>query len=197
MKATVLVLGCGRKQDMALYGIAHAGVPLTPEQVTFLTLDGDASVNPTLVCDLGNDPIALPDDSVDLAVAMHVLEHIGVQGDTRQWFAFWEELYRVMKPDGILQFECPLHSSVWAWADPTHVRGVSEYTFLYFNQDAYRHKESAIPSYRIRADFAQLEFARVPDNGNADVREIEAVSMIRGSLRARKPLKPWWEDVTP
>lgn len=195
MKPTVLILGCGRKQDIARYGLMNGTTPLTAEDVNFLTLDGDASVNPTLVCDLGNTPIPLPEDSVDLAVALHVLEHIGVQGDTRQWFSFWEDLYRVLRPGGVLQLECPLHSSVWAWADPTHVRGISEYTFLYFNQDSYRHKDSAIPTYRIRADFEPIGWQRLPDGGNADVREVETHSMLQGRLRARKPFKGWWEDL--
>lgn len=195
---TVLVLGCGLKQSPEDYFQQDW---LESHALTLVTLDANPLVNPTLVCRLGTDPIALEDDSVDIVIAMHLLEHVGQQGDTTEWFGFWEELYRVMKPGAMLRFECPYYNSLWAWADPTHVRAISEMTFLYFNQDAYRAPQSAIPRFRINADFA---FARdsfgkpvweLVRDGNADVREKEPHgSHIRGLLVARKPFRPWWMD---
>ena len=168
----------------------------------FIGLDANPAVAPQMVCRLGLDPIPLPDDSVSLIIANHLLEHIGQQGDTTQWFQFWEECYRVLRPAGGLQFECPYYSSLWAWADPTHVRAISEMTFLYFNQEAYRAPDSAIPRFRIRADFAfaphpntgQANWETFPDWGNPDVMAKEPVSHIRGMLAARKPFRGWWED---
>lgn len=195
-KQTILVLGCGRKQDPKFYGLKRAnGDDVTTDEIHWVTLDMDPYVEPKIVATLGIDAIPLPDDSVDLVIAMHVLEHIGTQGQTKEWFQFWEEAYRILKPDGRLQFECPLSSSVWAWADPTHVRAINEYCFLYFNQNAYREAYSAIPTYRVRADFVPEVFDRRPDAMNADVRKLETHSMLAGVLRARKPFKGWWEDV--
>lgn len=193
---TVLHLGCGRTkrtaEDLGLtFADAH-GTPYAGE-VRILNLDGNPDVAPDLLCRLGLDPIPLPDDSVDLIVAMHVIEHIGQTGQTEGWFQFWEEAYRVLRPNGRLSFECPYHSSVWAWADPTHVRAISEYTFLYFNQDAYR-CGGAIPDYRIRCDFQNGGMVVRKDTTNEEVAAKEAVSFINGTLIARKPLKPWWED---
>lgn len=194
-KLTVLVLGCGRKQDPAFYGLSRMdGTPVEASDLNWITLDADPWVQPAIVCTLGVDPIPMPDDSVDLAIAMHVIEHIGTQGQTQEWFQFWEELYRVLKPGGRLQFECPLATSVWAWADPTHTRGITEYSFLYFMQDSYRHKHSAIPTYRIKCDFESVVLERRPDAMNPDVRKLEEHTMIGGILRAKKPLRPWWED---
>lgn len=194
-KQTILVLGCGRKQDPAYYGLYRQdGSPVDVQEIDWITLDRDPWVQPHIVVELGVDPIPLPDDSVDFVIAMHVLEHIGQQGQTKEWFFFWEDLYRVLKPGGRLQFECPLASSVWAWADPTHSRAINEYVFLYFNQDAYRERQSAIPTYRVKADFVPLSYERRADAVNADVRKLEEHSMLAGVLRARKPLKPWWGD---
>lgn len=194
-KQTILVLGCGRKKDPAYYGLKRIdGSAVTAEDIHWLTLDMDAHVEPDLLCTLGRDTIQMPNNSVDLVIAMHVLEHIGTQGQTDEWFRFWEDLYRILKPNGRVQFECPLATSVWAWADPTHTRGITEYSFVYFNQDSYRKEGSAIPTYKVRCDFEALEFDRRPDAVNPDVRKLEQHSMLAGILRARKPLKPWWED---
>jgi SAM-dependent methyltransferase len=192
---TALDLGCGRrKADYQLAAYGPDGQPYACDW-RVLRLDASPEVQPDLLCVLGRDRIDLPDDSVHVALAMHVLEHIGRQGETAEWFHFWQELYRVMVPGGRVQLECPLASSLWAWADPTHTRALNEYSFLYLNQDAYRCGGS-IPDYRIQCDFVPVtEWARVPDAGNEDVRQKEAVSFLQGTLAARKPLKPWWEDV--
>lgn len=169
--ATVLHLGCGRREHVE-------GV---------VTLDADARVNPDLVCTLGEDRIPLADDSVDVAVANHVLEHIGVQGETVRWFQFWEDLYRVLKPGALFTFESPLYSSVWAWADPSHTRALSPESFVFFNQDAYRLPGSSISPFRVRCDFT-------PVGNIAYVGDDRGGSHFGGTLRARKPLRPWWES---
>src|SRR6185369_14175754 len=132
-----LVLGSGRTAS-------------GPDRVT---LDADARLWPDVVCTLGKDPLPFADDHFDAATAVHVLEHIGKQGETSEWFQFWEELYRVLKPSGLLAIEAPLYSSVWAWADPTHVRALSPEAFAFFDQDNYRIAGSSISPYRVRCDF--------------------------------------------
>lgn len=177
---TILHLGCGRKGRQPQINI--------PEGAEVISLDADARLEPDIVCCLGRDSIPLPTDSIDSAVAIHVLEHVGVQGDTTEWFHFWEELYRVLKPEGRLEFESPLWSGVWAWGDPSHVRALSPESFIFFGQDNYRIKESAISPFRIRCDFTPLSFTKL-----ALVKDGPAVH-FRGVLTAHKPLAPWWED---
>lgn len=167
---TILHLGCGRIEP-----VQNAGANI-------ITLDADAMLNPMLVCELGIDPIPLANDSVDLAIAEHVLEHIGRQGDTAEWFFFWEELYRVLKPSGQLRFLSPLYSSVWAWSDPSHTRALSPESFTFFNQDAYRIEGSSISPFRIRCDFKPHHFNTEYADGS-----------FSGWLTVRKPLVPWWE----
>ncbi len=164
-----LHLGCGRKTlDVRIGDV--------------VTLDADEKCNPDVVCVLGRDELPFPENHFDAAVAIHVLEHIGRVGETWGWFFFWEELYRVLKPGAELQFESPLWSSVWAWADPSHVRPLSPEALGFFDQANYRIKGSAISPYRIRCDFVALPPYIDTMNGN-----------FRGVLRARKPLRPWWE----
>jgi SAM-dependent methyltransferase len=200
---TVLHLGCDDKHTPEQLGLT-LGEGYAAHTVRMINLDMNPHVMPDLLCTLGKDPIALPDESVDFVIAMHVIEHIGDSpGDVTAWFYFWQELYRVMKPGAVLQFECPYYSSMWAWADPTHVRAISEMTFLYLNQDAYR-MGGAIPDYRIPFDFVVQRRRRgtvlepcldmIPDHTNEDIRKKEAISFIRGRLEARKPLRPYWED---
>ena len=187
----VLHLGCGRKgRDVPLIP-----EPLDPYLSHVTTLDGDPFLEPDIVCELGVQPIPLPDDSVDIAVANHVLEHIGRQGETYEWFAFWEELYRVLVPDGELRFESPLYDSVWCYADPSHTRALSPQAFVFLAQDSYRIPGSAISPFRIRCDFVPAKpFQGVPDS-NPEIAAIEQFSHFRGTLKAIKPLNLWWSDV--
>jgi hypothetical protein len=193
---TVLHLGCGRKKTLEAMGLKlnQGGKEIDPARIKLVNLDRLADVEPDVLCELGTDRINLPDDSVDAVMALHVLEHIGQQGVIDSWFQFWTEIYRVMKPGAYLRFECPYSQSVWCWADPTHVRAINQYSFLYLNQDAYRSPGSAIPDYRPQFDFDLVACEVIPDHTNEEVRKIEPFSFIRGTLQARKPLRPYWTD---
>lgn len=192
---TVLHLGCGRKKTLAALGLQMTEPDGSPTQrdVKLINLDRLADVEPDVLCELATDRIDLPDDSVDFVLALHVLEHIGVQGEIEGWFHFWTELYRVMKPNAVIRFECPHSSSVWCWADPTHVRAINQYVFTYLNQDNYTIKGSAIPDYRPHFDFVvAAPFELIPDHTNPD--NTEPIAFIRGTLMARKPFRPYWAD---
>lgn len=191
----VLHLGCGRKKIDAADLFAYVGLQgMDTADVEILHLDADRRLSPDLVCELGVDPIPLPDDSVDLVIAWHVLEHIGTQGQSAGWFRFWEDLYRVLTPDGWLYAECPHYTSIWAWSDPTHTRAISEHSFLFFNQDSYRIPGSMISPYRIDCDFQWAGIGGM-DKGWVLVPDAQDVrnTSLRFALSARKPLRPWWE----
>lgn len=192
----ILHVGCGRKQVSAADLFASVGLsPMDPHEATVTHLDADAALKPDIVCRLGTGAIPLPDDSVDMIVAWHILEHIGKQGEAAEWFQAWEELYRVLVPNGWIYAESPYHDSVWAWGDPTHTRAISEHAFVFFNQDSYRIPGNMISPYRVACDFQWMGlsglrkgWAVIQDERDPQVRS------LRFAVAARKPLRPWWED---
>lgn len=196
----VLQLGCGRKQRLEqlppIKCYSADGVEVFPP-IRLINLDGMAHAGAHLTATLGVDPIALPSDSVDLMLATHVLEHIGRQGELEGWLQFWGEAYRVLTPGGRVQFLSPYFTSVWCWADPTHSRAINEFVFLYLNQDSYRvpAEQTAIPDYRPPCDFELQRWHLVADVTNAAVQRREGRSHMEGALVARKPFRPYWEEI--
>ncbi len=61
------------------------------------------------------------------------------------------ELHRIMVPGGTAIIRAPYYNSMRAWQDPTHVRAISEATFLYYNQDWL--KANKLDHYPIKCDF--------------------------------------------
>jgi len=57
--------------------------------------------------DLNWEPIPFPDDSFDLVVASHIIEHLD------DGVAFFGECLRVVKPGGLLYVEAPSERSLW------------------------------------------------------------------------------------
>lgn len=85
---------------------------------------------PDVVCDLGGAPWPWPDNSVDEAVASHVLEHL----TTAQLFHFMRECYRVMKAGAILSVTLPHPQHDLFLGDPTHQRPVMPGTLAMFSK---------------------------------------------------------------
>lgn len=90
------------------------------------TLDLNAVGNPDVVHDLNQTPYPLPDSTFDLVICLHVLEHVThlVEATT--------ELWRVLKPGGLLFVEVPYFTSVHFFTDPTHVHAFSSRSFDYY-----------------------------------------------------------------
>lgn len=162
--------------------------------VTVTHLDADHALEPDYLCTLGRDRIPCDDDTFDLVIAWHVLEHVGRQGETTEWFQCWEELYRVLAPNGWVYGESPYYDSIWAWSDPTHTRALSEHSFVFFAQDSYRVAESAISPYRIRCDFGWLGLGSLPHGHHVITHPTDSrVRSMRFAMVARKPFVGWWE----
>jgi len=98
-----------------------------------------------LICDLERFPWPFDDCSVDEIYCSHYIEH------TPDLIAFMNEVYRVLKPGAKAEFFAPYYSSIRAWQDPTHLRAISEATFLYFN--AEWRTANQLDHYGITADF--------------------------------------------
>lgn len=87
------------------------------------------------------EPIQFGDDSFDSVSAMDFLEHIprqinGANGELRNSFVLvMNEIYRVLKPNGILFASTPIYPHPAAFIDPTHVNIMSDKSYTYFIGD--------------------------------------------------------------
>lgn len=127
-----LLIGAGESRIKYL---SRRGQPSTFKNVT--TLDIDPSHKPDVVHDLNVLPWPFPDNSFDEVHAYQVLEHIGIQGDYRAFFAHFAEIYRILKPNGILMAAVPSLTSEWAWGDPGHTRVVTPHSLVFLDQMQY------------------------------------------------------------
>lgn len=79
--------------------------------------------------DLETYPWPFRDNTVEEVFCSHFIEHVS------DLVAFINELWRVLKPGGRVQFVAPYYTSVRAFQDPTHKRFISEQLFLYFDKN--------------------------------------------------------------
>jgi len=109
-----LDIGCGRnKQGPTWVGIDFQGLP-----------------GVDIVHDLMQFPWPLESDSVLVAVASHVVEHIP---PANLGFIHWmDEVWRVLKPGGEFAIVTPHGWSAGYLQDPTHVNPCNENTWVYF-----------------------------------------------------------------
>jgi SAM-dependent methyltransferase len=120
----VLDVGCGPKK-----------------KVSWATgMDFVKSVAADVVHDLNDVPWPFPDDSFDVVVASHVLEHVP------DMIRVCREIHRVSKPGALIRVATPHYSNPATFTDPTHVRGLSYQTFEYF----CRPEDCPLPSLQRR-----------------------------------------------
>jgi len=69
-------------------------------------------------CDLNREPLSLPDESVDILICFHLIEHLTNPGN------LMSEAFRVLRSTGILFCTTPDWRKDYKtfWRDPTHVR---------------------------------------------------------------------------
>lgn len=77
------------------------------------------------------------DAEFDEIVANDLLEHLD------DFMKSMEELFRILKPGGIVKVKVPYWNSVTCHADPTHKRGFHEMRFHFFDPDSPLCKERA------------------------------------------------------
>jgi predicted SAM-dependent methyltransferase len=109
--------------------------------------------------DLLSFPWPWEDNSVDEVHCSHFIEHIPMgdvtyaDGVTTKdyFFAFFDELYRVLRPDGFATIIWPYLKSVRAFQDPTHKRFIPGESMLYLNRD-WR-KANGLDHYQVNCHF--------------------------------------------
>ena len=155
-----LMIGCGNSRVKRLRPRDNA------EWIDLTTMDHDPNCGADIVHDLEVLPWPLDDSSFDEVHAYEVLEHLGRQGDYKAFFAHFGEIYRVLKPGGILAATCPSWQSIWAWGDPSHTRIISPASLVFLNRAQYQTQvgNTAMTDFRWlwKGDF---EPVHIEDNG--------------------------------
>ncbi len=95
--------------------------------------------------DLDHDVWNIPTNSVIELYCSHFIEHV------KDIKAFMEECYRILAPGGIITFIAPYYTSIRAFQDYTHVRPISENTFIYFNKKWMN--DNKLDHYNVKCDF--------------------------------------------
>lgn len=117
-------------------------------------------------------------NTFDEVHAYHQLQRMGAQGDYAALFATFSELWRVLRPDGVLCLSLPSPFSDWIWGDPGHTRAITMQTITYLQQPEYDKQllTTAMVDYR---DIYHADYE--PEFLQDDARELRVI------LRAIKP----------
>lgn len=97
-----------------------------------INIDNRPEVKPDVCCDALHLPF--DDNSIDKVLAYDFLEHIPI-GSTIDMVS---EIYRVLKPGGMLEHFTPSTDGRGAFQDPTHVSFWNINSWLYYMEDEYR-----------------------------------------------------------
>jgi predicted SAM-dependent methyltransferase len=120
----------------------HSGIRLDigcggNKQPNFVGMDVRALPGVDVVWDINRHPWPFPDESVLVAFASHLVEHIppvaiGPDGTWFPFMAFMDEVWRVLKPAGEFAMALPHGNSQGYLQDPSHVNSCNETTWAYF-----------------------------------------------------------------
>lgn len=86
----------------------------------FVSVDYDHHSNPDHQLDIEKDLLPFEDNSVEVVVAHHILEHLG-----EGYFHTLKELYRVCVPGAVIDIRVPHHRCDFFFDDPTHRRPIT------------------------------------------------------------------------
>lgn len=127
------------------------------KQTGFVGIDIAPCEGVDIVHDLWTYPWPIESESVAAAHCSHYIEHIpmeyvnhnGIYKDAL--FAFFDEVYRILVPDGSITIVSPYWTSVRCWQDPTHRRAITENTLLYMWKE-WR-VTNRLSHYNVECDF--------------------------------------------
>lgn len=96
-----------------------------------INLDITNYLNIDVVWDLNKLPLPFKDKEFNEILAYSILEHVN-------YVSLMDELYRILKPNGIIRIRVPHFTYCEAYGDPTHINHFSYMTFFYFTKDLKR-----------------------------------------------------------
>ena len=117
-KIKILDLGCGKQRKIKRLNAEIIG------------LDVAKHPNVDVVHDLNKLPLPFEDEEFDEIHASHVLEHLKFD----IFSPLMDEIYRILKPNGIFFVKVPHWKGKYAFDSPEHTRCFTPYTFNYFDK---------------------------------------------------------------
>lgn len=127
----------------------------------FVNVDFDARTKPDFVCDLEKDKLPFDNDTVEVVMAHHVLEHMG-----EGYFHCMQEIYRVCKHGASVDVRVP-HPRHWAFlADPTHRRPIIPEGLQLFSKkfnDAHKDSSASQLGHYFNVNFELSSVSEIPD----------------------------------
>lgn len=179
-----LLIGCGNHRDKVIASPDHRAW----ENLTTLDIDPDCGAD--VLHDINDLPLPFEDESFDEIHTYHCLEHLGQQGDWRTFFRQFDDLYRILKPGGLLCIISPSLNSPWLWGDPGHTRVISSESLTFLDQAEYQRQvgKTALTDYR---HVWKGDFAMQWHQDDADNRQFMCV------LRAIKPAGSQMDERVP
>lgn len=106
----ILDVGCGLNKVEGAIGVDIVKLP---------TVD--------IICDLNQYPYPFKDNSFGEIYARQIIEHL------EDIPKFMDEIWRILKPKGVLHLETVHYTSHWAVQDPTHKHLINTTMFEYFD----------------------------------------------------------------
>ena len=130
----------------------------------FTTIDYDQKANPDYCLDLEKDKLPFEDNTVEVVVAHHILEHLG-----DGYFHLLQELYRVCKHNAVIDIRVPHPRHDAFLADPTHKRPITPMGLRMFNQKFNQFCiEQEFPTSTLGmyfdVDFDIIEWSYIPEH---------------------------------
>jgi len=149
------------------------------------------------VVNLMKFPWPWKDNTVDELHSSHFIEHLPLRdltaddlneranGTAEQYlgqdflFAFFDECYRILKPDGVLTVICPTARSNRGFQDPTHRRFIVAETFAYLWRQ-WR-VDNLLDHYRVKCNFA----------GTVNHTQLSELNVMNPESAARRMNESW------
>ena len=149
----------------------------------FVGVDKVETSKTDIVHNLNVYPWPFEDESVDEIWCSHYVEHIPHEihnEDGRDGLIqFMDEVYRILKPEGIIKIEAPYYKHERAYGDPTHTRYMGDLSFAYFNK--YWRDTNKLSHYGINCD-CDIKMSYLIDND---------LTLKSNEIRAEAIKKEW------
>lgn len=139
----ILNAGCGRTAEKEKSAKKYQN-----ERIIYLDIRDNVGAD--IVHDLNELPLPFEDNYFDEIILSHIIEHLD------NVYIFFEELHRILKPNGLVNIVVPHYTDWTYWRDPGHHLHFSTYSFDRFQVTKGHHFDTRYP-FRIEKLSVELQ----------------------------------------